>query len=125
MNDLNELIENIFENFTVNNVSIPVSFLRYEGSNTSYVTYMEHNIDDTYYTDNSLTNYMTYYDFDIYSKNNYINIVKSVKKILKENGFIWQPTMTSYDMYEDDTGYYHKTLCFAYIINENDEESED
>ena len=125
MDNLNELIEDIFENFTVESVEIPVNFLRYEGSATSYITYMEHNIDDTYYTDNSLTNYLSYYDFDIYSKSNFLNIVKSVKEKLKENNFIWQPTMTSYDMYEDDTGYYHKTLCFAYIINENSEESGD
>ena len=56
---------------------------------------------------------VSYYDFDIYSKGNYFNIVEEVKKIMKNNGFMWQPNRTSQDMYEADTGYYHKTLCFA------------
>lgn len=118
---MNELIESIFENFTVENVEIPVSFLRYTGHNTTYITYMEHSINDTYYSDNELTNYMDYYDFDVFSKGNYLKIIKSMKKILEQNGFEWQPSMTSMDMYEDDTGYYHKTLCFAYIRNADDD----
>ena len=48
-----------------------------------------------------------------YKKGNYFNIVEAVKGIMKDNGFIWQPSRTSEDMYEDDTGYFHKTLCFA------------
>ena len=38
---MNKLIEQIFTNFKVNNVSIPVSFLRYGGKSTTYITYME------------------------------------------------------------------------------------
>lgn len=112
---MNELIENLFKNFTVENVEIPVEFLRYTGHNTTYITYMEHHIDDTYYTDDELTNFVDYYDFDVYSKGNYINVIKSMKELLEQNGFKWQPSMTSADMYEDDTGYFHKTLSFAYI----------
>ena len=44
---------------------------------------------------------------------------KSVKEILKANDWRYQPSMTSQDLYEDDTGYYHKTLCFAKIKEEN------
>ena len=119
---MNELIQSIFENFTVENVEIPVEFMRYRGKKTTYITYMEHNINDTYYSDNELTNYMDYYDFDVFSKSNYLQIIRSMKEILEQNGFKWQPSMTSMDMYEDDTGYYHKTLCFAYI---RDTETED
>lgn len=114
---MNELIENIFNNFTVENVEIPVEFLRYSGHNTTYITYMEHSIDNPYYTDDQLTNYLDYYDFDVYSKGNYMKIIECMKEILEQNGFKWQPSMTSTDMYEDDTGYYHKTLCFAYVKN--------
>ena len=55
---MNELIESIFENFTVDNVEIPVTFLRYNGHGTTYVTYMEHSIDNLYYTDDELSNYI-------------------------------------------------------------------
>ena len=112
---MNELIEQIFQNFIVDNVQIPVSFLRYNGHKTSYVTYNSNNIDTPFYNDDNLKNYVEYYDFDIYSKGNYFNIIESVKNLLEQNGFEWQPSQTSADLYEEDTGYFHKTLCFAYI----------
>lgn len=105
---MNELIERIFANF-----SVPVSFLRYDGSATSYVTYQQTDIYDTLSGDDDLINYLEFYDFDIYSKGNYFSIIEGVKRILKENGFRWQPTRDSGDLYEDDTGYYHKTICFS------------
>ena len=105
---MNELIESIFENFIV-----PISFLRYDGEATTYVTYQQTDADNTLSADNELINYIEYYDFDVYSKDNYLSIVEGVKRILKDNGFRWQPERDSVDLYEDDTGYYHKTLCFS------------
>lgn len=105
---MNELIETLFENF-----SVPVSFLRYTGKSTTYVTYQQTDIDNSFSGDDGLLGYVDYYDFDIYSKGNYLEIVESIKNILVANGFTWQPSRSSGDMYEDDTGYFHKTLCFA------------
>ena len=110
---MNELIQSIFTDFNVDGVSIPVKFLKYDGKEVTYVTYMETNIDNSFAGDNEILGYVSYYDFDIYSKGNYFNIVKEIKRIMKANGFVWQPSRTSQDMYEADTGYYHKTLCFA------------
>ena len=105
---MNELIEQIFHNF-----SVPVSFMRYDGKATTYITYQQTDIDTTLSADDELINYLDYYDFDIYSKGNYFSVIESVKQVMKANGFRWQPTRSSGDMYEDDTGYYHKTLCFS------------
>ena len=110
---MNSLIETIFTNFQVDGVSIPVNFLKYNGKSTTYVTYMQTDADNSFSGDDELLGYVDYYDFDIYSKGNYFKIEKEVKRILKTNGFMWQPSMSSGDMYEDDTGYFHKTLCFA------------
>ena len=112
---MNELIEKIFENFTVDNVEIPVQFLYYDGHKKTYITYNNTSTENTFYTDDNLTKYVEIYDFDIYSKGNYFKIVESVKNLLEQNGFEWQPSMTSSDLYEEDTGYFHKTLGFAYI----------
>ncbi len=117
---MNSLIKQIFKDFEVNGVKIPVSFLRYNGTSTTYITYQEINANDTFYGDDELMNYVSYYDFDIYSKGDYFPIIKSVKKILKENDFRFEPQNSSTDMYEDDTGYYHKTLNFSIIRNEED-----
>ena len=116
---MNELIQNIFKDFEVDGVSIPVKYLRYEVHNEPYITYMEQDADNSLSGDDDLIGYVSYYDFDVYSKGNYKKIIKRVKELLKNNGFVWQPSRSSADMYEDDTGYYHKTLNFAIYIEED------
>lgn len=118
---MNELIQSIFTDFEVDGISIPVKFLKYDGKETAYVTYGETDEDNSYSGDDDILGYVSYYDFDIYSKGNYFNIVKKIKKVLIENGFKYQPNRTSQDMYEADTGYYHKALCFAIPIQELDD----
>lgn len=105
---MNKLIERILSNFKV-----PVEFLRYDGNQDTYITYMETSKDDSFSADNEMLAYVSYYDFDIYSKKNYLSVIEDLKKILINNGFIYEPSRDSSDMFEDDTGYYHKTLCFA------------
>lgn len=118
---MNELIESIFANFTVDEKIIPVKFLRYNGHETTYVTYMNIDGDASYSGDDDLLGFVDYYDFDVYSKGNYMNIIEQIKIKLKENGFVWQPSRTSQDMFEDETQYYHKTLCFAYPLSLKEE----
>ena len=115
---MNELIETIFANFKVDNVDIPVSFLRYDGNKTTYVIYQAINVNETLDGDDELQAYVEYYDFDIFRKGNYFGIINGLNEIFQKNGFKWQPSMSSGDLYEDDTGYYHKTLCFSYIRSE-------
>lgn len=116
---MNELIESIFKNFTVDGVEIPVTFMFYEGHGEPYVVYMEQDADGSLSGDDELIGYVDYYDFDVYSKGNYTMIIESVKSLLKANGFVWQPSRSSRDMFEPDTGYYHKTLNFAIFKEEN------
>lgn len=115
---MNELIKTIFTGFTVDGVEIPVKFLIYVGHGEPYITYQQVDADSSLSGDDDLINYVDYYDFDIYSKGNYTKIIKSVKTLLKQNGFIWQPSRSSADLYENDTGYYHKTLNFAFLREE-------
>lgn len=111
---MNELIKTIFKDFTVDNVTIPVTFLYYQGNGEPYVTYMQETADGSFSGDDELLGYVDYYDFDVYSKGDFMSIVESIKSLLKANGFVWQPSRTSQDFYEADTGYFHKTLSFAY-----------
>lgn len=115
---LNALIEAIFNGFKVNGVSIPVVYLDYQGHEETYITYMSYDKDNSYSAEDEIAGYAVYYDFDIYSKTNYYDIVKSVKSLMKENGWTYQPRRESPDMIERDTGYFHKTLCFAYPVQE-------
>ena len=100
-------IQTIFKGFSVDGVEIPVKRLFYHGHGEPYITYQ--------LTDDDMVGYVEYYDFDVYSKGDYTNIIKSVKKLLKDNDFTYQPMRSSGDMYETETGYYHRTLCFAIL----------
>ena len=82
---MNNELQTIFTNFAVGGVPIPVSFLRYTGKSTTYITYQEIQDDTSFSADDELQAYVCYYDFDIYSKSNYLNILESVKEILKAN----------------------------------------
>ena len=113
---MNEQIELLFANFKVNNVAIPVSYMDYEGHGEPYVVYRQYDKDNSYSTDDEISGYITYYDFDVYSKGNIRPIQEAIKSILKNAGWTWQPRRDSPDFYEKDTEYYHKIICFAYPI---------
>ena len=113
---MNEQIELLFANFKVNNIAIPVSYMHYEGHGEPYVVYLQYDQDNSYSTDDEISGYITYYDFDVYSKGNIRPIIEAIKSILKNAGWTWQPRRDSPDFYETDTEYNHKTICFAYPI---------
>lgn len=116
---MNELIETIFADFAVDGVSIPVVYMYYQGHGEPYVVYMQIDADNSLSGDDDLIGYADYYDFDVYSKGNFTKIIERIKELLKENGFVWQVSRTSRDMFEVETGYYHKTLNFAILREEN------
>lgn len=123
---MNELIERIFQDFEVNGITVPVSFLVYEGEQTTYVTYQVVDAENAYHGDDALTGYIERYDFDVYAhKNgqfggNYKGICESIKALLTEHGFLWEPELSSADTFEPETGYYHKALNFAIYRQEAD-----
>ena len=39
--------------------------------------------------------------------------LEQIKEIMKAAGWMFEPSRCSPDFFENDTGYYHKTLCFA------------
>lgn len=109
----NDEIEELFNNFTVDDVVIPVSYLQYGGGKETYIVYTPWNNDNSYSGDDTLLGYVAYYDFDIYSKGNYYLIMAQMIDLLTNNGWTWQTSKDSADMYEKDTGLFHKTVCFA------------
>lgn len=113
---MNAQIEALFNNFTVDDVEIPVALIYYEGHGEPYVVYRQYDKDNSYSSDDEIAGYVTYYDFDVYSKSNFLSIVEAIKTKLKGAGWTWQPRRDSPDLFETDTGYFHKTLCFAYPI---------
>lgn len=117
-------IKTLFTNFTVNGVSIPVVLINYDGHGEPYVVYREYDKDNSYSSDDEISGYVVYFDFDVYSKSNFVSIVEAIKAKLKQAGWSWQPRRDSPDLYEADTGYYHKTICFAYPVQITDEQED-
>lgn len=118
---MNEVIERAFNGFRV-----PVNFVYYDGKETTYIIYQLAWTESRLSCDDELRWYVDYYDFDIYSKSDYTELVIDVRKIMKKEGFTWLPGKSSGDMYEPDTGFFHKTLCFTCLryAQENMEEEE-
>lgn len=122
MTDARTLITSIFNNFKVDNIAVPVTYMRNLGKETTYVTWMQYDMDGSYSGDDEILGYVGYYDFDVYSwlkdknfKGNINKIIERIKELMKDNGFVFQPSRCSADMFEDDTQYYHKTISFAII----------
>lgn len=112
----NQEIETLFNNFTVNGETIPVTFAYYDGNATKYVTYVENYKDNSLSADDELLAFVSYYDFDIYVKRgtgSYFPIIDAINSMLVAQGWTRQLTRESPDLYESDTGYFHRTLCFA------------
>ena len=116
---MNSEIEAIFYGFTVDNIEIPVSFMFYDGDADAWIIYS--NVDNyhSYAGDDELLGYVTYYDLEIYSKDNYLNILQAVMALMKENGWTFQPAKSSTEKYDRDTRIFSKTLCFAKPIQMN------
>lgn len=106
----NEEIKELFKNFEVDGIQIPVEFIRYKGDKETFITFQEVSNTPIYNCDNECEYSIKQFDFDIYTKGNYLNILKAVKKKLKDNEWSW--ISDSADMYETDTKYYHKTATF-------------
>lgn len=111
--NLREAIKDAYQNFTVDGVHVPVSLLYYMGHGEPYVVYMQVDTDGVIAGDNEILGGIEYYDFDVYCKGNYDPICDRVKEINESLGFTWQPSRSSEDLFDPDTGYYHKTLNFA------------
>ena len=110
MNDY-ELLKTIFDNFEVEEKKIPAEFITYTGKSKTYITYTFTEDDPVLFSEDQEAGSVAYIDIDIFSDCNYLAIEKRIKEVMKENNFV--RIGSSPDMYENDTGLYHKTLEFA------------
>lgn len=110
---MNEVIVSLFRDFTVEGEAVPVRLLHYEGHGEPYVTFQLVGTEGALYGDDRLLETVAYYDFDVYKKGDYTAILSALRAALEGAGFTWQPDRSSGDLYEPETGYYHRTMQFA------------
>lgn|SRR5574344_2393416 len=106
-----ELLKTMFSNFAVEGNLIPVEFIEYTGNSKTYITYVFTEDNPSLFGDDEELGSIANVDIDIFSDGNYLAIENKVKEIMKNNNFI--RISSSPDMYEKDTGLYHKTLEFS------------
>lgn len=107
---MNEEIKSIFKNFKVNDKSIPVKHLRYKGEEKTFVTWTMLPESPALSGDDEPLYSVAQVDIDVFSDGNYLDIIKEIKKLMKNNQWLW--TEDSQEMYEEDTELYHKTITF-------------
>lgn len=98
------------ESITINGEIISIAHLRYKGNSKRFVTWtLLNEVPMLSANDEPLCSVCSV-DIDIFSDGNYLDIIKEIKNKMKNAEWVW--TGDSPEMYEDDTGLYHKTCSF-------------
>lgn len=92
-------------------LKVPVAHLKYKGKEKTYVVWTIIDEQPSFSSDDEIRCSEVTVDIDIYSENNYLSLMSSIKKIMKENDWMWQEDST--EMHEEDTKLYHRTCTFS------------
>ena len=98
------------ENISIGNASVPVDHLRYKGTSKTFVTWSILGERPSLCADDEQIFSVVSVDIDVFSNGNYSKLITEIKRRMKENGWLWLED--SPEMYEDDTGLYHRTITF-------------
>ena len=108
---MNEEIKLILgEKLIISNEEIPISHFKYEGKSKKFITWVTGEETPALSANDEDICSICPVDVDVFSDGNYLDIVKEIKKLMKNKDWIW--TGDSPEMYEEDTGLYHKTISF-------------
>lgn len=89
---------------------IPVAHLRYKGSSRKFVTWTITGESPAFSANDEDLCSICSVDVDIFSEGNYLDIKTEIKRIMKNNDWVW--VEDSEEMYEEDTGLHHQTCSF-------------
>lgn len=108
---MNKELKKIFgDAITVDGVSVPTAHLKYKGKGTTFVVWTITLERSVLSADDEVLYSIVSVDVDVYSKGNYLSVITEIKRLMKNNGWLW--VEDSVEMYEDDTGLYHKAISF-------------
>jgi hypothetical protein len=89
---------------------VPVAHLRYKGKSRKFVTWTIIGESPALSGNDEDLCSICSVDVDIFSEGNYLDIIKEIKRKMKDNEWVW--TGDSEEMYEEDTKLYHRTCSF-------------
>ena len=70
-------------------LDVPVAHLKYKGSSKTYVVWTIIDEEPLFSYEDDIQYSKVTVDIDIYSDSNYLNIISSIKNIMKQNEWIW------------------------------------
>jgi hypothetical protein len=97
---------------TLETLGVTVKRLKYKGQAKTYIEYMLVVCQDISFSDDEADATEYNYRADIYSKNNYMELLAQIKQTLKAAGF--SDIVVNPETFENDTGYYHIPVDFKY-----------
>lgn len=95
---------------TLKGLGVPVSFQKYKGTESTYITFFSYDGRSALLADDQEKQTRYYYQVDIWSKGDYTTLVNSVRQALINVGFL---RLSEFDLFEDDTETFHKVLRFS------------
>lgn len=98
------------ENLIIANEKIPIAHLRYKGNSKKFVTWTITGETPALSANDEDLCSICSVDVDIFSDSNYLDIERQIKQKMKNNDWVW--VEDGEEMYEEDTGLYHKTCSF-------------
>ena len=108
---MNEEIKLILgESLSIAGDEVPVAHLKYKGTSKKYITWTITSEAPALFANDEVLYSICSLDIDVFSEGNYLDIIKEIKRKMKNNEWVW--TEDSEEMYEEDTKLYHKTCSF-------------
>lgn len=100
---------------TLKPLGVPVSFMNYNNTASAYIVFNEYNQSPWLNADDEEKWTKHFYQVDIFSSGNYLQLAKDLKKLMKEAGF---GRMFESETYDEDMKKFRKIFRFSYISKE-------
>lgn len=97
---------------TLNPLGIPVVFQKYSCTESTYITFHEYLQTGEEFEEDKEAFTGHYVQVDVWSKADYTALAGNIKTLLAAEGF---KRLDEADLYEADTGIYHKGIRFYYL----------
>lgn len=97
---------------TLKPLGVPVAFLNYNQTASTYIVFSEYNQTSALNADNEEKNTKHFIQMDVFSSGDYLDLVKEVKTRMKQVGF---GRMFESETYDVDMKKFRKILRFSYI----------
>ena len=98
-------------------LDISVAKLYYGGKESTYITFFSFLDNPEFYSDNELKKIGHYIQLDIFTKDDYSDLVIKIDELMENSGFIKRANGP--EIYDENTGLYQKPLRFLFYLDKN------